>query len=77
MRNASLGTLAVAPYYGIELHPSAFASATVLASVIELRMGATAEPDDVIDVRVESPVTATTSASAISRADAEMPEPRR
>src|SRR5258705_1359982 len=32
MLNASLGSLAVAPYYGIELHPSAFASAGLVAN---------------------------------------------
>jgi 3-oxosteroid 1-dehydrogenase len=30
-RNASLGSLAVAPFYGIELHPSAFAAAGLVA----------------------------------------------
>jgi 3-oxosteroid 1-dehydrogenase len=33
VKNASLGTIEVAPFYGLQLHPSAFASAGLLADI--------------------------------------------
>jgi 3-oxosteroid 1-dehydrogenase len=33
VKNASLGTIEVAPFYGLQLHPSAFASAGLLANI--------------------------------------------